>query len=288
MRGHWGNGGRYAIVGFGLLLSAPGTALAATAPPLSKTMAQDTNDLQRAVWACEAGAPVLASIKPAGTKPRFFLGVVDSGAGARAVPPLTLSAKRLSGLGQISTDKGWSNIRFDCTLSPGLDQARTFTFDIVSPVKASSQPPASSPASTNSRMTWQVDTNPPMLTHGVPDTDDQDFSAHCTAKSGTITIALSNTVSGLKAGDFVTVGISSGPKSGLYVGRGVLDEEAGVAVPAVTISDDPLVDWMAARSTLLINIGQETVYSVSLNGSAAAVRTFENGCRRAASNPVAS
>jgi hypothetical protein len=252
-------------------------------------MTQDTNDLQRAVWACEAGAPVLASAKSAGIKPRLFLGVVDSAAGSRTDPPLTLGAGRLSGLGQISTDKGWSNIRFSCALSRGLDQAKTFAFDILSPVKPSSEPPSSSAASANDRMTWHVDgTDPLVLLHGVPETNDRDFSARCTAKSGTIIITLPRTVTGLKAGDYVTVGISSGPKSGLYIGRGVLDEQLGVAVPAITIDEDPLTGWMAARSGLLINIGQETVYAMPLKGSAAAVRTFENGCRRAASNPVAS
>lgn len=290
MRGLWGVGIHYAIVGVGLSLSLPGTAFAATAPILSKAMAQNTNDLQRAVWACEAGAPILAPAKPAAIKPRFFLGVVDSTANSRTGPPFTLGTGRLSGMGQISTDKGWSNIRFTCALSPSLDQARTFSFEILSPVATSSSPPSSSGAASGSdRRAWHVDgVDPLILTHGVPETDDRDFIARCAAKSGTISITLSRTVTGLKPGDYVIVGITSGSKSGLYVGRGVLDDELGIAMPVFTIGKDPLIAWIAAGTGLSINIGQETVYAVSLKSSAAAIQTFENGCRRAASSPVAS
>jgi hypothetical protein len=272
-----------------ILLSLPETAVAASAPALSKTVTQNTNGLQRAVWACEAGAPILARTIPAEIKPRFFLGVADAGAEARGKPPLSLGAGELSGLGQVSTDKGWSNIRFTCGLSPALDRAKTFTFAILSPVAGISTRPSSGAASNGSRRTWQVDNlNPLKLVHTVPETDDQDFRADCVKESGTINVTMMQTVMGLKAGDYVTISISSGARSGLYVGRGVLDKESGAVVPVFTIDRDPLIAWMSAGSSLLVNIDQETVYTISLNGSAAAVRTFEVGCRRAASNRVAS
>jgi hypothetical protein len=53
---------------------------------------------------------------------------------------------------------------------------------------------------------------------------------------GKIQVSLTNTVKWLKEGNYVTVGVSGGPGSGLYVGRGVIDDNLGVAVPVIKAS----------------------------------------------------
>lgn len=264
-----------------LLVLTPMPALASNPPPLSKVTARNANDLQRAVWVCEAGAQSLASARSSGGS-RFFLGVVDHDAGLNKQSPLMLLAGHLSGLGQVSTGHGWSNIRFTCGLSPALDRAKSFTFTIVSSVKMNSSPqPDAAKAIGNARMTWHVDgTDPLMLVHGIKETDDQDFVARCAAKSGTIEIHLTRTVSWIKPGDYVTVSMVIGGKSLLYVARGVMDDNLGAAVPVFSVeTEDGLVTSIGAAGELLINIGAETAYSVPLGGSASPASSFTKACR---------
>ncbi|MGX9176839.1 hypothetical protein [Mesorhizobium sp. BHbdii] len=184
------------------------------------------------------------------------MGTVDASA-SRSEQPLTLQDNRLSGLGSLSDDKGWSNIRFDCTLSPDLRKPTAFKFEVVSPIPESS--------------------GPIVLTHG--ETDDRDFVASCVKSSGEIQVSLTNTLKWLKDGNYVTVGISGGPGSGLYVGRGVIDDKLGVAMPVFKASaKDPLLSWIASGSSLHINLGGESTYDVSLKGSAQAAKAFAAAC----------
>ncbi|TIS95543.1 hypothetical protein [Mesorhizobium sp.] len=265
------------------LVSASTIASAAEAPRLSADLSKNSNDLQRAVWACEGGATSFqeGSGQKSSGRTRFFLGTVGASA-SRSEQPLTLKENRLSGLGSLSNDKGWSSIRFDCTLSPDLRKPMAFKFDILSPIPDSSSPPDDSDAAkaADTGKNWYVDTSGPIvLTHGVKETDDRDFVASCAKSSGKIQVSLTNTVKWLKDGNYVTVGISGGPGSGLYVGRGVIDDNLGVAMPVFKASaKDPLLGWIASGSSLHINLGGESTYDVSLKGSAQAARAFAAAC----------
>ena len=264
----------------GVCLLAPGAVLAAGAPALAKSATRNANDLQRAAWACEAGARSLASAGPSG---RFFLGGLDPDAGQGDKPTLILEGDRLTGFGRLSDDQEWSNIHFACTLSPGLGRANTFIFDVLSPIDtAASEHRSGVVAARNSaRMTWSVGAAGPVtLVHGVKETDDRDFIADCATHSRQIEVRLTRTVKWLKADGYVTVGISTGAKSGLYVARGVMNDEFGAIMPVFTLdANDPLIDWMAAGASLLINVGDETVYTVSLKGAARAAKTFAAACQ---------
>jgi hypothetical protein len=259
------------LLAFSLLL-APLTARAATAPTLSAEMANTTNNLQRAVWACEAGAPAFA--KSAGQGTRFFLGTIDPAA-ARATPlPLALNETRLSGFGQISNNSGWFNISFDCNLRPDLMQAKSFSFAIQSPVKMSDAPPQSHIATMPNadEIPWSADfTATPQLTHGTG--KDQDFFASCTSGSTTIQLRLAHSLGWLKPGDHVVTTITDGRNSALYIAE--LTAAPNIAIP----TSDPLWRWLGKGKTLLINIGGEYVYEVSQNGSGQAVTGFLHACR---------
>jgi hypothetical protein len=272
-----------AAVAAAIAIPFAGGAIAAPTPRLPKTLSANANDLQRAAWACEAGAPVLdatAGHTKAGPA-RYFL----SGAGEAGTtePPLVLATHRLTGLGWLSDDRGWSTIRFRCALTPDLRQATTFSFTVLAAAKAPAGDPTSgappSDAISRSKI-WNSDLGAATLTYGVPQTDDIDFQARCTPHGGKVVVWLGNTVEWLKAGGYVVLSLGDGAHSGLYVARGVLNEEAGANMPEVEIpADDPLFSWMASGKTLLINIGRDLAYSVPLAGAARPVRAFATVCR---------
>jgi hypothetical protein len=264
----------------GLVSLVVAAALAAStadaAPVLPKAIAASANDLQRAVWACEAAAQAKA---PAHA--RFFLGTVDHGAGPGDQPPLVLTGSTLTGLGQASNDKGWFNISFTCSLTPALDAARSFTPHGLWPIKPSDAVPSPAiPAAIGK--TWYVaGTDRLTLTHGVKETDDRDFVATCAAKSGVVDIRLTHTASWLKAGGYATIAITANGKSLLYVARGAADENLGAVIPVLSVpTGDPLFAQIASGAELSITIGADTVYSVLLKGAGTPVRSFTAGCVR--------
>ena len=246
------------------------------APALSKATALSANPLQRGVWACEAGAQA-----GAGGHARFFLGTVDHGSGLDHRPPLQLTKTTLTGMGQMSNDKGFFNIRFSCELTPQLDKARAFTSAVLSPAKLDQAPPRP-PIPPQPGKAWYVTAaNRPALVHGIEQTDDRDFLASCAAKSGAVEVRLAHTAPWLSAGGYATVAITANGKSLLYVARGVKDEGLGAVIPVIAVgSDDPLFAQMAAGTGLTFNIGADTVYGVLLGGAAAPVRSFVAGCAR--------
>lgn len=260
------------------VLATPFAAGAAPSPILSKSIAANSNDLQRAVWACEAGAQALSPVKGA----RFFPGLLDENATSSATSPLILTAGRLEGIGQMSGVKGWSNISFICTLTLALDQAKTFTYKVLSPVKFSDTIPASlATENPNDRKTWYVEgTSPVSLVHGVAQTDDRDFLARCVPKSGAVKVYLTKTRPGFKAGDAEIIGVTAGGKSGLYVARGVVDDATGAVLPVLDVpAGDLLTSGSATATELQINIGAQDVYTISLKGSAAPGTAFTAACK---------
>jgi hypothetical protein len=256
-----------------LCLSAPLSALAA-APVLPSEMATSANNLQRAVWACEAGGQALS--KPG---ERFFLGVTDNDPSQAAKPPLSLQGSKLSGFGQISNDRGWFNIQFDCTLRPDLRQAAEFNFAVLSPVQPADQPapepqPTKIPNAAETR--WSVrGSTPVQLVHGAG--QNQDFLASCVPASNMVRIALGHSLPHLRPGNFVTAGITDGPNSALYVAEIGAGKDA---MPSFILpAHDPLLGWMGKGAALHINLGGEDAYDVSQKDSATAVASFLTACR---------
>ncbi len=261
----------FSVVLTGALAAAAADVRAASTPALPQA-----NALQRAVWACEAGAQSRSS-----THARFFLGTVDHAAGLGDQPPLILAGGTLTGLGQSANDKGWFNLRFTCRLTPALDKAQSFSAAVLSVVKPSDAVPAPAiPAATGK--TWYVaGTDTVTLIHGVRETDDRDFLATCAAKSGMAQIRLAHTARWLTAGGYATIAITANGKSLLYVARGVMDENLGAVVPVIPVPPgDPLFAQMATGTRLSVTIGADTVYSVLLGGAGAPVRSFTVGCAR--------
>jgi hypothetical protein len=236
---------------------------------LAAPAATPGNDLQRAAWACEGAAPALAAARGQ----RFFLGTVDASAAQHIAPPLVLAGTRLSGAGSLSGNAGWFNIRFSCQLSPDLAKATAFSFQKVSPSAAAPPPMSNTPITPAKR--WSADAR--SISFGVPETDDIDFDASCA--KGVTTVYLQRTVAALKQGGFVTVSLTAGGFSGLYVAKGVMSEEAGVYLPQFPLpAGDGLADAMARGQSLHINIGGDTAYDLPLKGGSAVLSRFAAAC----------
>jgi hypothetical protein len=158
-------------------------------------------------------------------------------------------------------------------LSPDLTKATAFTFQKVSPSAAAPPPMSNAPITPAKR--WNGDAK--SISFGMPETDDTDFNASC-AKGGT-TVYLQRTVAALKLGGFVTVSLSAGGFSGLYVAKSVMSEEAGVYLPQFSLpAGDGLADAMARGQSLHINIGGDTAYDLPLKGGSAALSRFAAVC----------
>jgi len=196
-------------------------------------------------------------------------------------PQLTLSGARLTGVGRLSDASGWSSVRFACALSPGLDRATAFSFEALpAPVAASATDFKVERAANSERMAWSMDGARTLtLSHGVAQTDDRDLRADCERASGAISVALTRTVPSLRAGEFATVAMSTGPFSGLYIAQGKPDEAVAAVLPVLSLdANDPLFSSVSKGRSLLVNLSGELVYEVSLKGSARAARQFVAAC----------
>jgi hypothetical protein len=259
-----------------------GAAVAALAPRLPPALAANANDLQRAAWACEAGAPVLApsSATAKSVPARYFL--AGAGEAGTAEPPLVLGSHDLSGFGWLSDDRGWSVIRFRCALAPDLRRATAFGYSVLARAKAPASDPTGSEArkdATSRSRTWSADLQEASLLHGVPQTDDIDFSARCKPHSGRVTVSATRTVAWLKTGGYVVLALGDGAHNGLYVARGRYQEEVGARMPEFSVpADAPLFDWMENGRILLVNVGGDLAYSVPLKGAPVPVRDFRTVC----------
>ncbi|HEU0096654.1 MAG TPA: hypothetical protein VFQ52_09375 [Rhizomicrobium sp.] len=132
----------------------------------------------------------------------------------------------------------------------------------------------------SSDMRWQFDGI--SLIHGVPQTDDSDFSASCA--TGKTVIHLYRAAPGLTNGG--AVALAAGSFSGRYASHGVMSDEAGVALPELTVpSGDGLVDAMAKGRSLRITMDGAAAYDISLQGSRVAVARFAAACGHSISSP---
>jgi hypothetical protein len=134
---------------------------------------------------------------------------------------------------------------------------------------------SSSAFAASSDMRWQFDGI--SLTHGVPQTDESDFSASCA--TGKTMIYLRGAAPGLKEGGSVAVALAAGSFSSRYDAHGVMSDEAGMVLPELTLpSGDMLVDAMAKGQSLRVTIEGAAAYDISLQGSHAAVARFAAAC----------
>jgi hypothetical protein len=134
---------------------------------------------------------------------------------------------------------------------------------------------SSSAFAASSDMRWQFDGI--SLTHGVPQTDESDFSASCA--TGKVVIFLHLAAPGLTNGGSVAVALAAGSFSGRYAGHGVMSDEAGVVLPELTVpSGDGLVDALAKGQSLRVTIEGSAAYDIPLQGSHAAVARFAAAC----------
>ncbi len=261
---------------------------AAHATPLD-----DTNKLQRAVWACEAGAQKFSAQKANQSTPRFFLNGADRSAAQElgSSPPLLLLGNKLGGIGRMSDDDGWHNIHFECTLTPDLKVATAFEIkrQWKMPVNTHEVPQSPAISASTPKMAWHAGTEGPALktlTFGIPETDDRNFMMSCLPGSNMIVIPLTQTIRGLQSDHYSAVTITAGSYTGLYIARGALDEGSGAVMPVLTVdlANDPLLQKIRKDQNLHINISGELAYDVmgqsaAKPGAGALVQRFENICK---------
>ena len=275
---------RRAFFVLALLAASRGEAAAVQAPRIAASIAAGANDLQRAAWACEAGAPSLVSAQvlgPSGVARYILSGAGESGA---AEPPLVLGSGKLSGFGWLSDDRGWSVIRFQCVLAKDLRRATAFSYTVLAKAGAPTGDPTApevAPKSGGRAKAWAVASAMATLSHGIDQTDDRDFRADCIPHSGRASLVLNQTVPWLKKDGFVVVSLGDGARSALYVARARYDEATTKYVPEISLAaDDSLFDWIGSAQTLFVNIGRDLAYSLPLAGAAEPAGAFAAVCRQ--------
>ncbi len=121
-----------------------------------------------------------------------------------------------------------------------------------------------------------------MLVHGVRETDYRDFLASCRPGSGTVRVTLTQGVPGLRSGAAVGVTFSTASRAIDATGVGVVDEERGVVVPAISLpASSPLFAAMERADHLQLTIAHRVGYRVSTSGSRDVIRAFVAACGRA-------
>lgn len=118
------------------------------------------------------------------------------------------------------------------------------------------------------------------LTHGVPQTDDNDFFAVCQTQSGNATIVFSQTSAITREGAYQTVRVSAGGYDQTYeaVGSSTSNQYGQSFPQAVVPMTDPLWETLIRESEIRIEIEGVPSYSVSLKGSANPVKLFVATC----------
>ncbi len=118
------------------------------------------------------------------------------------------------------------------------------------------------------------------LQHGVPQTNDRDFRAECSAQTGFAKITFQQAPQGLKEGAPQTVRVNAGEYSATYTAFGSSNSnEAGVSLPEVNVEmTDPLWEAMIRQAELSISMDGLPALPVSLKGSANPVRLFVATC----------
>ncbi|WP_346893077.1 hypothetical protein [uncultured Roseibium sp.] len=118
------------------------------------------------------------------------------------------------------------------------------------------------------------------LTHGVPQTDDNDFFAVCQTQSGNATIVFSQTSANTREGAYQTVRVSAGGFDQTYeaVGSSTSNQYGQSFPQSVVPMTDPLWETLIRESEIRVEIEGVPPYSVSLKGSANPVKLFVATC----------
>ena len=153
------------------------------------------------------------------------------------------------------------------------------------------QPPVVQlPVAPNPEMVWMFSSAGTMATlvHGVPETDESNFSASCVRGSGNMTVTvLDSSVPGVVPGSAVPITFSAGSFARSYPGIGSpMDQVVGASLPEVQISAaDPLWSAMIRETTLGVAVGPTWQSTLSLAGSAGPTRQLLAACSQAAIAP---
>jgi len=140
------------------------------------------------------------------------------------------------------------------------------------------------PAPSEDRV-WSV--SPPVagldqarLIHTVPETDDEDFQAICRPRSGQAVISFYGTGPAIYEGAAVPVELSAGDYYGAFIATGSgTNNQYGQSFPLVTVPlADPVWTALARQSEMLVKLDGVGPYTISLKGSAKAVKHFTAVC----------
>lgn len=128
------------------------------------------------------------------------------------------------------------------------------------------------------------------LTYGVPQTDDLQFIARCVvgANAPFVRVTLAAPIGDLPEGSSVQLHISEGPYAQVFTTDVVRQDEFIYGVEFAVSVGDPFIEALAARSTLIYAIEGQGAATLSLRGSAQAVRQFAAGCATIRGNQRAS
>lgn len=276
-----------AKLGLWIVLTVPVTALAGTmtAPRVPENVVQTTNQLQRAVYACELGSRTLATSPALDAGDMMLLGAIGPNAGAYQKPVLRLQGTSLVGLAVLEEDQGPWMTRVSCELTQDLAQATSFSFKKLAPISdAGTAPKVDRPQllSEPSRAKWQIQQNETeaYLMHGVPETDDRDFYSSCDLKSGKFTWFLPYVPASFTADTQMTMTVFAKPLKamGLYIINATYDDNSGAYLATAEIrTEDPVLDWLSEADHLTYSIGVTDV-TFSLAGSAIAAKSFAQLC----------
>lgn len=121
---------------------------------------------------------------------------------------------------------------------------------------------------------------PSLLEHGVPQTDDRDFRADCSAQTGFAKITFLQATSEFYEGLTREVRVYAGDFKARYTAFGSSNaNELGLSLPEVNVEmSDPIWETLIRESELSIEIEGMPTYTVSLKGSANPVRLFVATC----------
>jgi hypothetical protein len=158
------------------------------------------------------------------------------------------------------------------------------------PTETPAPPVVQAPLAPNPEMVWMFASagNTATVAHGVPETDESNFSASCVRGSGNISVTvLDSSIPGVVPGSAVPITFSAGSFARTYPGIGSpMDQIVGASLPEVQISAaDPLWSAMIRETTLGVTIASAWQSTISLAGSAGPTRQLLAACSPGAVAP---
>jgi hypothetical protein len=169
-------------------------------------------------------------------------------------------------------------------LRPRVSQA--VPLPVQAPQPAPPQPPATPEIISDMQWMFQAAAGRASLAYGTPGSDSIAFGATCTPASSRVAITLQRSSDALGPGGRVTVRFSAGAFTRDYQATGgAVSAIDGISHPVVQVAtSDPLWAALIKEDVVMIAIGDEAPFGLSLSGSAAKAKQFLAACNPA---PVA-